>query len=213
MHIQRHNFAGLPNEQGLSSWGSIFGVSILLLGMLSIWIAIILWGLLGWSIHRERTGHPSLLWHHIPKQSIELQMIWGDNLDQIEITLSNHEHTWVKTALLQWGISAIGLLCIGLGIIPAALACTILLPMLYLRPSDDSPSRQIEFPQKNNNGLQIIADRTCNWDVIHHCLSLNQTVLPETGTFIIIKDDTCQPFIPPQYFSNWTISEVSSESQ
>ena len=213
MQIQRHHFAGLPNKQGLSSWGSIFGVTIVLIGMMSLWIAIILWAMLGWSIHRERSGHASLLWQSIPQQSKEIQIIWGEKLDQIEITLSNHEHTWIKIALIQWGISALGLLCTGLGVIPAALACTVILPCLFLRPSEAMPTQSTEFTGTQRGGLQIIADRTCNWYAIHHCLTQHQNVLPNTGTFIISQDDTRQPFLPPTYFSNWTLSEVSSESQ
>lgn len=213
MQIQRHHFAGLPNKQGLSSWGSIFGVTIVLIGMISLWIAIILWVMLGWSIHRERSGKQSLLWQSIPQQPKEIQIIWGETFDQIAITLSNHEHSWIKIALIQWGISAIGLFCIGLGIIPAAIACTVILPSLFLRPSETVETPPTEVTSTQHSGLQIIVDRTCSWSVVHHCLAQHQVVLPDTGTFVISQDDTRQPFLPPTYFSNWTFSEVSSESK
>ena len=213
MQIQRHHFAGLPDKQSLLSWGSLFGVTILLVGMVSFWSALILWGLLGWSIHQERSGISSPLWNGIPKRSVEIQIVWSDRLDRIELTLPNHEHTWIKGALTQWFITAIGLLCIGLGIIPAALVCTLVLPILFLRPSSITHTPHTEINDTQKDDLQIIADRTCSWDVIHQSLVLNQVVLPNTGTFIIAKDDTRQPFVPPSTFSNWTLLEVSPESK
>lgn len=212
MQKQCHQFADLPSPHAMIKWGCVVGLITIFIGMLSIWMAIPAWLFVGWTIQREGMGIPTYLWHSVPNNSIAIDSHWGNSTNKIVIHIINNDHAWSQSALILWGLTGVGVLCLPFGIFPVVPLLGLVIITTILNRSAHKPETDSSTVQHSEDSVQIVILHSRTWKPVYNFLKQHESVLPNEGTIVLPKTNKLQQFSPPAPFDQWAVQTLSLES-